>query len=984
MKANIITNHPSGIHNSNKGPLKLNFDKIKKENIYLDMEVEGVPKKVEIIWNVYSDGELLDGGDLTKGKKAEFCMLRSYAGTVNRPHTFTISAKSSSSNEELAKFDIQVFAKPKIMEAYWADRYGKRIYEASMNNPFTICFNGYGLYKIPLNLKCFLKSTEGKDLEIPTLSRHMRIDYEYESDYLYIDKDTLLDNPKFFIKEIYSNLMVKLKKGIIFSKPGLAPNLKIVKAYFQISHGKSTLYDGKKDKKGELEIVIDVESIKAMIAPPEEITSLSPVRVYSEEYFTQKYEPCKFEKISFKYGNNAEKTIFDEKEATKKEANGTFKNEKITISAIVPPAGSKNIQKLKIKLDGVDTKDCSLNEKNKALTSEPDKNSKEHKGSVIDTKELEEAKIEYIFDEPDKKITIAPSFNYQYDKNTAKEFIQNYFLFSGMLSNTDPIVNTFKGTLMNWEAESKNIIDIHRIGLETCRYKKSLYLKTYADVAWAFHALIDDPYLPEYYNGNGDIVTIQGLDKELDGIKDDPIFNNFVAPIMSPALQVPFIRNFIFQIIKDIADKYEFGLTAYYDFDAKGKKNDKQIDYAETHPEFFKALVAGFTTLEILIDVLLIILTEGAALANFIAKAGKVTKIIRKSGKIIKGGDKIIRAGEKATERLSRYSTVFSTAKGAQYAKSTFELMKGSYFRAYRYMEDKDIGIQPLLEERVKISPLINLGVAQKKSLGALLLDQTPQGKALNIVINFTGGFQIGASGLFISKLGEKGKSLVGWGKAITYPMKVVNTVFEGTYELLAFATDEAVKKIFGAEAEFEKDITAHMDFDFWLKIHTANQKIHLQKFNKKQPPIIAPDKSSVSIAPSGAFTVRIKLSGSVASKDVLVRAMNILTWRNKEEKVTEFNAEGKFEVEGNVFIERRYSFEAKHKPYYQDRVVFTGLGGEYMYKVKAKKREKDDKKPIDTIEEKEEIRTFILLAPCEIGFDPSEMTKNPSKNNTV
>ncbi|WP_343318229.1 hypothetical protein [Sphingobacterium multivorum] len=50
-----------------------------------------------------------------------------------------------------------------------------------------------------------------------------------------------------------------------------------------------------------------------------------------------------------------------------------------------------------------------------------------------------------------------------------------------------------------------------------------------------------------------------------------------------------------------------------------------------------------------------------------------------------------------------------------------------------------------------------------------------------------------------------------------------------------------------------------------------------------------------------------------------------------------EITADGKFEVEGNVFIERRYYFKADSKPYHEDKIAFTGLAGEYEYKVKKR-----------------------------------------------
>lgn len=167
--------------------------------------------------------------------------------------------------------------------------------------------------------------------------------------------------------------------------------------------------------------------------------------------------------------------------------------------------------------------------------------------------------------------------------------------------------------------------------------------------------------------------------------------------------------------------------------------------------------------------------------------------------------------------------------------------------------------------------------------------------------------------------------------------------------------------------------ITAHIDLDFWMKIHNAEKKLDLFAMAKGESKT---DKSSISVAPSGAFTVRLKLSGTVSSK-VVVRAMHVLTWNNQETGMQEMTAEGKFEVQGNVFIEKRYFFKADNKPYHEDKIVFTGLVGEYEYIMKTRTRDKDE---IEDEKVNEQPPTqFMLMEPCEFKFHSTEITKNPS-----
>lgn len=971
MSGRIITTYEGKKHDGN-GFLHLDFDSIQKESIKLQFEVSGIPNNKEIIWEVYSNNEQLDVNDLTRGRKAEFIMLKTYAGSNDNPHIFIIVVRDTNGTL-LGRLDISVYAKPKITNAFWGSDTDNKIHRATINHQFTAFFIGEGLFNTPLNIKFFLQSSDDNDLEITDFERIIRMTSNYDLEQYCLDRKTFQDNYQFFLRNTPTILLDFVSGNSRLAVTGDVKETAIAKAYFIISYNNEILFNGK-DKKQVLDLVFNISSF----TPPPPSQTIKPVVVYSEQYFTQKYEPCKYEKIFYKHGNNNELEAFDEKKPTQKNPDGSFKNSKIIVSCIVPPRGSNNIKELKIRLENVETKDCSFLDTNKSKTKFSDDSSKKenqpHKGRVIDTVALDEAKIEYSFEKPDEIINVKPSFNYQYDKSQAWDFMKNYFLFSSMLRNTDVIENQFKGILMGWEMESKKLIDVHTIGLETCRYNKALHLKTYADVAWAFHALFDDPYIPEYYiyGNQKTIKTVKGLDAEIDWLKNNSMVDLFSAPILGSAIGSNFVRDFILDIIKDIAERYEFGFTAYYDFDDKGKKNSEQIDYAETHPNVFKALIAGVVTLEILIDVLLIILTEGAALANFISKAGKVAGVVNK-------GTKVVNAGKKATDILAKHSQTFEIARNANMAKNTFELMKGSYFKGYRFVDDQDIGVQPVLEERVKISPFLNVGVSQKKKLGELLLDKTHVGMTLNMAKAATGGFGLGISRMFLSKIKVKGKDVgkqgVGWYLAATYPLKIANYIISGTYDLLAFATDEALKVVFGAEAEFEKDITAHIDLDFWLKIQNAEKKLDILAIAKGQSKT---DKSSISIAPSGAFTVRLKLSGSVSNK-VVVRAMNVLTWNNRETGMQEMNTGGKFEVEGNVFIEKRFYFKADGKPYHEDKIAFTGLAGEYEYKIKKEKNPRANKSK--SIIKEQEPKQFMLMEPCQLVFHSTEMTKHPAED---
>lgn len=963
----IVTNH-----NIDNNRIVVNFDTIKKDSFHLEMELKDSPAASKAIWGIFSNGKQLDSGDLTKGNKAELIVLKSYAGSHESPHLFTISTKDENGNP-IASIQLVVVAVPRITEAkWWNSKEDREAYEVGINNNSTVYIKGIGLYGHPLKIDVYFKRKDGESKLLFTSI--FTITELYSLMGFYLSYEEFLKN-----KSFYAALLPILIADIVgpdtLAFTGKAKHKSLGKLYFIISYDDLLLFDGNKKKK-YLDVFFDFSQQE------KPTNTLSPVMIYNENYFTQKYEPCKYEKVFYKYGNSPEIKLFDEKEPTRKDHNGKLQNMKFLVSAIAPPKNSKNIKELGIRLESVSTKECQYIDENIKQTffSENDEREREkpHKSRVIDTQALDGSQIKIQVVKEDERVNIYPSFNYQYDEKSSWDFFKNYFLFSSMMSNTDPAYSTLKTVLMDWEINSKDLIQYYRIPIDTCRYQKNLYLKTFADVAWGFHALFDEPYIPEYYlfGQQKTIKTVKGLSEELDWIKNSPIADRISATIISPVIGTAFIRNFVLDIIKDMADRYVFGFTAYYDFDQEGKKNSKQIDYAETHPGVFKALIAGVVTLEILIDVLLIILTEGAALANFISKAGKVAGVINK-------GTKVVNAGKKAGNILANYSKTFETARTVNMAKNTLEMMKGSYFRGYRFADDPIIGVQPVMEERIKISPLLNMGVKQKKKLGELLLDKTPMGMTLNMAKAATGGFGLGVSRMFLTKI-KGGKEAVGWYSAITYPLHIANTAVDGVYKLLAFATDTAVKEVFGAEAEFEKDITAHIDLDFWLKIHNAEKSLNMVTLASGQS---KSDHSSISIAPSGAFTLRLKLSGSITNKNVIVKAMHILTWNNREtdeekDKNRDKEAKGEFQVTGNIFIERRYYFKADGKPYHEDKIAFTGLAGEYEYEVK---RENDNgkrgKKKNDIIA-KQEPTQFMLIEPCQLVFNSSEMTKNPSESN--
>lgn len=242
MSTRIITTYDGEKHDGN-GYLHLDFNKIGKEKINLEMEVVGIPKNTETLWEVFSNGEKLDLNDLTKGKKAEFIMLKSYSGSRHQPRIFTIEIKDTNF-KRIAKLDISVFSIPEITDAYWGNSANDKIYEASVNHTFTAYFKGFGLYATPLTIRFFLKSADDNDHEVTDFAKTLRMTSNYDLSDFYIDKETLKNNYQFFLRNSPTVLLDYISEKNLLAIIGKIKNTVIAKCYFTISYGNEMLFHG--------------------------------------------------------------------------------------------------------------------------------------------------------------------------------------------------------------------------------------------------------------------------------------------------------------------------------------------------------------------------------------------------------------------------------------------------------------------------------------------------------------------------------------------------------------------------------------------------------------------------------------------------------------------------------------------------------------------------------------------------------------------
>ena len=593
--ATIITTFNG--HTTSSKTLDIDFDALTGGNIHLTMQIEGEkikPRKTIVYWEIESHGKPLDTGDLTMGQTAELIIQKEYAGSREKPHIFTITAKDVERNP-LAVLQLKVFATPQITNAMWykpTDRNKsgyQKIYEASVSDIVDIHIEGKGMYYTPLMLEIY---REHGDRE-----------------------DELLHQESFSLENLFSDLNYKVNIGIfrkelsfyltilnttVFSiqhrlaMVGKLGHQVLDKLYFTIKDERKLLYNGKTEP---LEIYFDMESMMktfANVKPPQNIT---PVVVYKEEYFTQSYEPCKYEKINFVYGEQSG-LVFDEKKSTEVR----YPKHEISIIAGKDP----NAQKLEIQLSAVDTKECQYNDFNKKYIrykNEEERKEKEakhhdHKNNTFGTDGLYNTGI-FEFEKTESKLSFVPKYPYVEDNYLT--FLSQFFLHG---------------------AEKVDI------PVNTCRYQKTVHLNIYPDALWTAH--LKYGYEGDYFYKGESLPLVAGFRETLEEAK---VFLNNLSAAIPGMRVVPILMEYLASDAETVA----LGLHARYN------NKSKTLDYTQHYHRTTQFVIYQMVALQFALEILLMILSGGETAAlkfpKMLQKVGSIVRKIKRLEKALDGMD---------------------------------------------------------------------------------------------------------------------------------------------------------------------------------------------------------------------------------------------------------------------------------------------------------------------------------------------------------
>lgn len=644
MKGKIITH--SGSLAFTTASVDIDFDKIPGSGVELKLEAD-LPdfdfEKNIVRWEIWDTvggaPRRLDENDPTRGKRAVLRLLKVYAGLPYKPHVFNVYLKDKDGNL-LTAVDYRVFCTPGIEKAIWLKDFETEteLTTAALNTKVTALIKSYGYFGETLRLQVF-KIQEAPELYgTPTTI-------------------AVMDLPDLHGLHLKSESFVLMFAGLISAAIPFAGSP--FKLRFELYHEWRKIFTSK-------DLNVDPFSFEKPEPPP----STDKVSViHKDEYFQQSYEPCKYEKINFRYGDQSE-VIFDEKEA----------------SAVRSPRLEKNIlagsnrtedwngaqpEKVNIQLSNVETLICQYDpEEIKYLRFESEEAKQEfmkehppHGGHVIGVKSLEENAIQ-IVKKTDSELEFIPG--YPYAPNDEYMRFLSQFLFSGPIEMEIPF--------------------------ETCRYTRKLFLNLYPDILWTFHM--------KYGEGAKDFYFDEEAVPLITGIKTlQEYARKYLYPVQIPGMN---LTPLLLEYLASEAEEVSLGLHARH-----SNRNTK-LDYTGHFRKTTEMVIYEMVAIQLVLEILLIVLTEGSYGITKASKAlTKVQKVVKKAAK----------AKKELEAQLQKLGFDFELKMPA------ISVYTAAY---YENLPEDKMGM--VVEHGVKLDPLLQIKYHKELTLGKLLENREKQG----------------------------------------------------------------------------------------------------------------------------------------------------------------------------------------------------------------------------------------------------------------
>lgn len=852
-------------------PIEAHIDKTTN----IDFIVKNVPrflftKKKDFYWKVSHNSTLVDVNDYTGGEKAELKVFKSHAGTKEKPANILVEVfEGPNSRELIDKKSIYLSANPKITSQW-------EITQCRNLEPVPIYIDQEGLYDFDVTVKIYDQANDS--------------------------------NP------ISPNFSIKLNAGSSMVEWRAKNNTKEEKkCYYTISYIDSNgqeviLFDGKQEG-----MLLTVAAVTYNDHERQYPTNLTPVTVFSEEYFTQKYEPCKYSKIEVTIGEEAPVTIFDETKSVSRISDEFLQN------LLSGATGNKNI---KIKALELKTDECRLPLEGKEDTHQVN-------GDIFDTEQLDEVgiKVKKTID----TLIFYPAYPYKHI-NEQEDYVQ--FLLAYFLPKHK---QEFK------------------IGVDTCRYRKSIEYSVFPDVAWACHFQYNVP--EEGYFKDITVPLIRGLDSEIDFIKPyiTGEYNKFYAG--NPLDR--FILDLLIEYIRDLANKLAFGIHAYHSFDEQNS-NATLLDYTAKYKWIAKTVITVYLIVLVIIEALIIYITRGRGL---VTKAGKLEKVVRKTHSIKNKTENKMRGND--------MSFIYPAINA--YRSQGYEILDNSDMA---FVMQESIHATPLFG--LQYEKVINLGTMIAKATGISAGFDTARSivSILGKIMKYTRWAKNAPDALNKrnsgGSLGESYSELNKGKPTVVTPTDVTTLLY-----VLEDKVEENLKNFaakFGQNMEFTLTINGEYKANYICKVYNiAASNKHYFTMENKLDTFINGHIENNKVAFSRKKAIEVISSFEISSKITIKTA-----WVNtyipeflgvKAPDVTaSSNVQGKAQIQGGIAFERVYTFNFT-QPVYQDIVIFSGLIGDYEYKVNVdtnngKGDDQMEEESTDTINVEKNNTAFVLMAP--------------------
>jgi hypothetical protein len=350
------------------------------------------------------------------------------------------------------------------------------------------------------------------------------------------------------------------------------------------------------------------------------------------------------------------------------------------------------------------------------------------------------------------------------------------------------------------------------------------------------------------------------------------------------------------------------------------------MDYTAKYKWIARSLIIACVILCVVVDALILYLTRGKG------------AVATKAGRVVAAIDKY---GGKASIAMKR--------KG-------FELItpKITSYRAQYYEKQPDGRIAFVQTEKVSALPLFGLQYEDKHTLGSIVTDLT----GISTVFDYARkAMAIFGQVTLLKKIQDKLKGVP------TDPNKMPNPINRNDVNRAIDAAEEKIQegidkitKLYNQELEFVVTIKGEYQANYEVFINhlteAINIKDQLENYVNNSKGIVGRKKGIDAVA-----SCQLKTGYHIKTEWIMRYAPNfiqgVIPVIDKEA-----TAEGKAEIHGSLFYERKYFFE-KPQSYYVDNVIFSGLAGSFSASAvfQDNRRTQKQEKQIDET-------SFVLMEP--------------------